>query len=428
MKSIIRAFAFIFIMLLFTVCLNACKTSGVSTPTQESTIKKQDDDVKAADIKSILENVCKVELESGSKISFFTADKKIINDITDMLSVYNERINDPTLTERSGPFVADKLIFHKNDGTKNEILYMYNSNSRIQFLQISGQKFAMDSDFSRYLYSLLVYENHDTDIKEDSSKLFSKYNWTINYRINKFIKELPKDLKHSAGEFPTKLYWAYNNEFSRNIGLDYSQYLGVQIETEIYSLREPLPDFKKPQTDARGIILRHDGNIIGAYIDAGRSGFGCSLNRKSFDEITQKPWSLWIKDYINYDDKLEIYLSKKGPEDIIKECFKAMDSHDRKMTIACHTREGLIDSVSSNMDINKLINDDFGEDIIIKAKLKDIRKWEIQPEDKNMIKYFLTVDYEFSKYFAPSDGARFAILEKDPNNLGWRIVALATGP
>ncbi len=82
-----------------------------------------------------------------------------------------------------------------------------------------------------------------------------KYNWTIDYRVNTIKEKLPSDLKHEAGEHPIKIYWAYNNELSKSIGFDFSKYLGDTVVAEIYTLREPLPEYMKPMLNARGGIV-----------------------------------------------------------------------------------------------------------------------------------------------------------------------------
>ncbi len=139
-------------------------------------------------------------------------------------------------------------------------------------------------------------------------------------------------MKHEAGEHPTKIYWAYNNELSKSIGLDFSKYLGNTVVAEIYRLREPLPEYMEPRLNARGgIVIKEAGKIIGAYIDAGRhESFACSLNRERLEDIVNKDWDEWIQDYIDYDNKLEKELAKLSPEEIIKIYFEALDSHDVK--------------------------------------------------------------------------------------------------
>ncbi|SHJ13251.1 DUF4830 domain-containing protein [Desulfosporosinus lacus] len=99
------------------------------------------------------------------------------------------------------------------------------------------------------------YRQFDPNIDNQVEELFEKYNWTIDYRVNSMNVTLPSNLKHDAGEYPVKIYWAYNNELSKNIGLDYSEYLGKEVEVDIYRLREPLPDYMNPRMNSRGIVL-----------------------------------------------------------------------------------------------------------------------------------------------------------------------------
>ena len=119
---------------------------------------------------------------------------------------------------------------------------------------------------------------NQTPIKAENSinELFEKYGWTVDYKINSIKETLPTNLKHKAGEYPVKIYWAYNNELSKSIGLDFSNFLGERVDVEILKLREPLPQYMHPRMDARGIVLKSDDKIIGAYIDAGRHDcFAC---------------------------------------------------------------------------------------------------------------------------------------------------------
>lgn len=145
-------------------------------------------------------------------------------------------------------------------------------------------------------------------------------------------ERLPSNLQHAGGEFPVKLYWAYNSELSREIGLDFNDYLGKNVKVEIYRLREPLPEFMKPRRNSRGVVLKYDGKIIGAFIDAGRhDSFACSLNRKSLEQITGQDWGGWVANYIDYDNETEKKLSAMKPEEVIREHFNALNNHERDL-------------------------------------------------------------------------------------------------
>ena len=80
---------------------------------------------------------------------------------------------------------------------------------------------------------------------------------------------MPDNLKHKAGEYPVKIYWAYNNELSKEIGLDFTNYLGKGCCSRDLQAAGTLPEFLEPRRDARGIVLKYNDEIVGAYIDAG---------------------------------------------------------------------------------------------------------------------------------------------------------------
>jgi hypothetical protein len=91
---------------------------------------------------------------------------------------------------------------------------------------------------------------------------------------------LPQNLIHDAGKYPIQLYWAYVNEFSKEMGYDLTYYLGEKVWIEIYSLIEPPPAYLKPRRKVYGIIVKYQDNIIGAYIHAIlHFSQGCSLAR-----------------------------------------------------------------------------------------------------------------------------------------------------
>ncbi len=189
--------------------------------------------------------------------------------------------------------------------------------------------------------------------------------------------------------------------------------------------------------NARGIVLKYEEKIIGAYIDAGRHDcFACSLDRKSFKSITNKDWENWINDYINYDNELEIKLSKMKPEDVIKQYYAALDSQDQKMQFACMTRQNICNYLAMNMDNNLLINEGFnsayvdGEQNVKSAKLIDLREANVSGNPKGTVEYAVTIDFQFKKVITSDGGkqTRFVILKKESNTSGWRIHSEGTGP
>ena len=361
-------------------------------------------------------------------------DDKMIHDIMSMIEERKPLADESKIGNMSGMARKNnKLILYETEGSKREIAFAYDTLYEIGYIEEDGRRLEPDYSFFRYIADLNEYSNPDTNIEAQVMQLFNKYNWTVDYRINTLKEKLPESLKHKAGEYPVKIYWAYNNELSKEIGLDFAEYLGKDVVIDIYRLREPLPEFMKPRRDARGIVLKYNDEIIGAYIDAGRhDSFACSLDRRSLKDITGKEWDGWIESYIDYEDELEIKLSKMEPEDIIREYFKALDRNDIKMIWACMTRKNLSGHLSSNMNNQYLFNtDEDGIDYNIKsAKLLEIKEIKGLNNEPGVLEYMVEVDFDFKKSITSDDGVqpRFVILKKETEKSGWRINSIGTGP
>jgi len=212
---------------------------------------------EAADIPK---DIARIEFWSDSRTGYSNdktvTDSKIINDIAAMIEESRELVDETKMSKLGGLFSRrPKIIVIGTDGSQEEIVYDYSSLYELGYIEIEGKKFEPDFKFFRYISGLKDYANFDPDIEPQVIELFARYNWTVNYKINTLNEKLPDNLKHKAGEYPEKIYWAYNNELSKQIGLDFSGYLGEDVVAEIFGLREPLPEFMKPMTDARGVIL-----------------------------------------------------------------------------------------------------------------------------------------------------------------------------
>lgn len=379
--------------------------------------------------------------QNKEKILATIADKKITNDIVAMInnfpaiesSVANEKISGWGQTR------PQILTMITKSGIRGRVYYYsYSSMTNEAGLVRIGRHFFLveDDTFSRHLavLSSSFYKKHDTDIKEDAWELFRKYDWTIDFRINELKSRLPQNLKHDAGEYPYKIYWAHNNDLSKSIGLDFSRYLGCEISAEIYRLREPLPGI---QRDARGIIIRYQDNIVGAYIDQGRhQSVAFSLDRKSLEEVTGKSWGEWVENYINYDNELEIRLSTLEPEEIIKEYFKAHDQGDIVAALGCFSRSNQYNRMFSNMDNTRLFNE--ADDIrnhgyyFKSVRIIEMEEWKhlekINPPGTR--EYYVKVEYKYSKQVDRDDwiGHRYVLLRKETARGGWRIVSIGSGP
>ncbi|NLB51861.1 MAG: DUF4829 domain-containing protein [Syntrophomonadaceae bacterium] len=402
-------------------------------------------DSAVPDFEKIYNNTVEIEVNfdpNGMYRDFQTIkikDGKMLSAILTMIGK-SQIITDESKTNNMSGMATreNRLILAARDGSKKEIKFAFDDPAfAVGYLAIDEAKYDPGFSFFRYIKDFTEYQQFDTNINYAVMDLFGKYNWTVDYKVNSGNETLPSDLKHEAGEFPVEIYWAYNNELSKNIGLDYTGYLGKEVQVDIYRLREPLPDYMHPRMNARGIVLKHGDEIIGAYIDAGRhNSFACSLDRKSLQDITGKEWDEWVTDHINYNNELETKLSKMKPEEVIRQYYDAMNSHDQKMQFACMTRQNLCNYLSSNMDNNRLINQGFndvfidGEQNVKSAKLLDVQEMSGIDNGSGTVEYAVTVDYQFKKEITSASGEqpRFIILKKESDQSGWRIQSEGTGP
>lgn len=279
------------------------------------------------------------------------------------------------------------------------------------------------------------------DPRRAEIELLAQYGWTPEHRINSYPVRLPENLQHQAGTFPIKLYWAYNNELNGDIGLDLTPHLGREATLSIYRLAEPLPDFLRPRTEARAVVLSRDGEVIGAWIDAGRhSSFACSLKRRGFEDITGLTWDDWVAGFIDRDDPLEQELARLGPEEIIRTYWQAVNDGDHRRAYATLSRRTLAQWLSTNMDNNFHANRDFadayageGLDNYLAAEVLGIREYTpAEPPGESLAgarSYEVKVDIEVKKTVSEGSGVatRFTTVKPEAG-LGWRIVGMGTGP
>ena len=240
---------------------------------------------------------------------------------------------------------------------------------------------------------------------QPAEELLNSYDWSIKAHLGKDEITLPTSLVHEPGTFPSTLYWAYNNVLSQAVGLDFSAYLGETVDVAIYSLVEELPLFLKPYSKGRAIILRKDGAIIGAWIDAGTSLDAAStLDRRSFQEVISARydkdfwlqsdrlvdyWGKWlIKDNIVCPiNVVDMKLASLSPEQVIQTFFSAINARDYKTAYACLTRDELSYVLFVNMlssgEAGKLFHESYAAAAehgysfisnIISAKIIQIRK------------------------------------------------------
>lgn len=444
-KNVLKIVIIIGVFTLFTGCNSVKNIENEEKTIINQTSKEELKEVGNSEIPNFKEMYNKT-IEIDIEFDADTMDKdikikdvKMVSDILMMIGKSKIITDESEIKNMSGMTIKNsKMILIEKNGSKRSISFAFDDPAfAVGYLEMDAIKYDPGFSFFRYIKDVSEYSQFDTKVDNKVEELFGKYDWTIDYKISTTEEILPSNLKHEAGEYPMKIYWAYNNELSKNIRLGYKPYLGKKVNVEIYRLREPLPDYMDPRMDARGIVLKYEGEIIGAYIDAGRhESFACSLDRKSLKDITNMEWNKWISDYINYNNELEIKLSKMSPEEIINEYYDAINNHDLKMEFACKTRENICDYLAMNMDNNKLINKGYddvysdGSTNVKSAKFIDLKELTDMDNPNGTVEYSVTIDFKFKKEITSSDGiqSRFIILKKESEKSGWRIQSEGTGP
>lgn len=85
---------------------------------------------------------------------------------------------------------------------------------------------------------------------------------TTDSKLVAFIDSLMENTNITAlsGFNPNAYYFAYNNEFSKDIGLDMSGYSNTaDIDVDIYRIHESMPQEFYPIQDDRGIVVKNRG-------------------------------------------------------------------------------------------------------------------------------------------------------------------------
>ncbi len=190
------------------------------------------------------------------------------------------------------------------------------------------------------------------DIETAIDIFLAEYGWSISHKIATHTERLPDSFEHKAGDFPYAIYWAYNNELSREIGLDLTPYLGMTVQASLYQLNERLPEVFRPNTTARAVVIVMENEVIGAWIDQGRYyGFACSLNKKRFEEIVDQKWGEWLvsSGVVNLANDLDNRLAKMTPEEVIEQYYISLNEHDYQLLNAVRSRRALAGDLFTNM-------------------------------------------------------------------------------
>lgn len=283
------------------------------------------------------------------------------------------------------------------------------------------------------------------------------YDWTVRSELGEYEITLPTSFVHEPGTFPITLYWAFTNELSRAIGLDFSSHLGETILVTVYSLEESLPTFLFPYTEGRAVVLRQGDEIIGAWIDVGMYlDASSSLDKRSFREIIAPRydeafslqshrlfsyWGDWLvnKKIVLLENKLEVKLASLTPEQLIQNFFSAINAQNYVEAYACYTRDELSYTLFVNMlssgENGKIFHENYRDAVehgynfvenIASAEVVEIKV--LNPRE---LLYAVTFNVKYKEediFHNNGNTKRFFILKEEIQGFGYRIDSIGTGP
>jgi len=414
-----------------------------ANPKQKDTIKPEDELTEnSMDATEAVNNTdykkVKIELVSGmvgfeSANEFETSDLKIVAFI------------DSTFRTSLTPSQEDDLENNHTNRYKIELsnatgkysceLY-YDTLYNKACIAKDGGLYEVSTDFARYIDSFLENTGITVYIDADAVALFQEYGWTLDYQINGMNKKLD-NIKALSGFNPNAYYFAYNNELSKDIGLDMSEYSDTGIDVEIYRIHESMPREFYPSQDCRGIVVRKNKQIIGAFISAGRHRTfnACSLKGNSFEKVTGQTLNEWLAGMIQADD-LETSLSKLEPEQVIDKYFTVLNRKDVKTAEYCISKKTLLGNLTANMQNSELFNDSVvlpltGADFDAGTSLGNLKSAKLletelfdEPDRYTKI-YGVTVDLQYSNDIIISSGQQYweCFMVYESPQTGWKIEA-----
>lgn len=304
-----------------------------------------------------------------------------------------------------------------------------------------GGPFDIGTDFARYIGSLFENTNITFNIDKTDAALFSKYGWTLDYQISARKNKL-NNISTLSNFNPNAYYFAYNNELSKDIGLDMTQYANnTDLDVKVYRIRESMPEEFHPTQDCRGIVVKAGDKIIGAFISAGRhSAFNaCSLKGNSFQSVTGETIDNWLANKVKADST-EKKLSKLEPEQVIKKYFDALDNKDTKSAEYCLSKKMMIGDLTANMPNEELFNEWIGlpfagADIGAKSNfenLKSAKLLKIEPFgkfQKSTETFTVYVNLQYNKEVTIDNGEQSwdcSMIYESPQT-GWKIEGFGHG-
>lgn len=364
---------------------------------------------------------------------FETTNNKIVAYIDSILRGGN-RVS--LVVDLNNNYTNQYVIKLSNDLSESSCKIYYDTLYNKAYFEKYNGLYEIEVDFARYIDSFLENRNIDVNIDDiDAVDLFEAYGWTLDYKINT-MKQKINNIKTLGAFNPNAYYFAYNNELSKDIGLDMSRYSNTtDITVDIYRVNESMPQEFYPIQNGRGIVVKNGNKIIGAFISAGRhSAFhACSLKGNSFEKVTGQTVNEWLVDMVQADE-FEERISTLEPEQIIEEYIMAINNKDANAAQHYISRNSLLNNLTSNMLNEEL----FTEGVYLPltgaepgavssfSNLKSAKLLEVElfnDSNSNSKIFAVTVNMQYKKDGVVSSGEQFwnCLMVYESPQTGWKI-------
>lgn len=398
--------------------------------------KGRESDVTKLPFKEVVERITAlrfdsrdpIEVTDGRAVELF---KKCLLEAKEVSAPDKSDMRTRTVTLRLGSrWMAEPLSFSYDDlGNPSYVTW------RDTCYEVPGYFWPMAD-------AVRMYQPDSFDIDQADLEFLEEYDWVPFFLISETTVDLPPAWIHRPGEFPEVIYWAWNNELSKDIGLDLTPYLGKTVEARLYKTVKVLPEIVGTnRAFGRVVVIRSEGKIIGAWRDLGRHFcFACSLKGRTLEDVSGKDFDEWVTVLIDPNDPMEQRLSALTPEQILETYYSAIDQKDYATAHACESRRYQLMYIASNMDNRRLYNDGFGEERgaglanFLSVKLVNIeRKEEFERPEigyGNARCYLVSVEQQRRIQAGGPDGRSgyFVVMKQETPETGWRIYGIGTGP
>ncbi len=372
-------------------------------------------------------------LGEGAVSEFETTDRAIVSNIASTIDTSLTPSDETNLYSNNS--MGHLIELSKENGGYSCNLY-YEVMEDKAYLVKDGGLYVVDTDFARYIASFLENVNVTSHMGEEVIALFAEYGWTLDYEIYAMNNKL-NEIRTLSAFNPNAYYFAYNNELSKDIGLDMSDYSNsTNIDVEIYRIRERMPQEFYPARDARAIVVKNGNEIIGAFISSGRhSAFtACSLKGNSFEDVTGLTLNQWITNMVTAD-QTENELSQLEPEKIIEQYFRALNQKDERTALYCMWKGSLLEKLTANMPNEGLFMEssnlplsgsNWGAKSVF-DNLKSVKLIEVKPLEvtkSSSLTYRVTMDIQYNQDDAVISGEQnwdCTMVYESPQT-GWKLV------